>query len=314
MDILTAIGDANLFAPWFRDPTTWAAWRSFLAALFALPMDEEQLGVYREHTGRTAPPSTEFNEAYLVCGRRAGKSFVLALTAVYLAAFKNYAQYLAPGERGTLRVMASDRDQSRAIFRYITALLRDVPMLGRMVERETAESFELSNRTIIEVGTASFRASRGYTFIGALCDEVAFWRMEESTNPDVEILRALRPGLLTIPNSKLLVASSPYAKRGVLWDAYQRYFGRDDAPVLVWKATTRDMNSTIPEADVAAEMEKARLRLQRNIWPNFGLTLKASFRSKQCAPASRRIVASVPRCGSGAITPSSTRAAAAMTR
>src|ERR1700760_4859154 len=43
----------------------------------------------------------------------------------------------------------------------------------------------------------------------ALADETAFWRDENSTNPDVEIFRALRPGLSSIPTAMLLNASSP---------------------------------------------------------------------------------------------------------
>src|SRR5215813_7126993 len=35
-------------------------------------------------------PTTPFREAYLICGRRAGKSFVLALIAVFLACFRGY--------------------------------------------------------------------------------------------------------------------------------------------------------------------------------------------------------------------------------
>jgi hypothetical protein len=34
---LQAVDDPNLFAPWFRDPATWTAWRAFLAALVGLP-------------------------------------------------------------------------------------------------------------------------------------------------------------------------------------------------------------------------------------------------------------------------------------
>jgi hypothetical protein len=152
--------------------------------------------------------------------------------------------------------MAADRDQARSIVRYIGALLKENAMLSRLVLRDTAESLELSNRTIIEVGTASFRSTRGYTYAAVLADELAFWRTDESTNPDVEILRALRPGLLTIPNAKLLCASSPYAKRGALWDAFNRYYGRDDAPVLVWRAPTTAMNPTVPQAEIDAEIEK----------------------------------------------------------
>ena len=77
---------------------------------------------------------------------------------------------------------------------------------------------------------------RGYTFVAVLADELAFWRTEDSASPDVEVLNAIRPGMLTIPNAMLLCASSPYARRGALWDAHQKYFGVEDPDVLVWQA------------------------------------------------------------------------------
>jgi hypothetical protein len=190
MNILDAVADPKLFAPWFRDAGTWRAWHAFLAALFALPMSDEQLALYREHTGRTEPPAAPFNEGWLICGRRAGKSAVLAICAAYLGCFRDYRPYLAPGERATIRIMARDRDQARTIFRYLSALLSEIPLLKRMVVKELAESFELSNRVIIEVGSASFRSTRGYTYAAILADELAIWTSDESSNPDIEILRA----------------------------------------------------------------------------------------------------------------------------
>ena len=43
----------------------------------------------------------------------------------------------------------------------------------------------------------------------------------------------------------LLIASSPYSQRGELYNAYRRHFGRDGARVLVWKASTQEMNPGI---------------------------------------------------------------------
>jgi hypothetical protein len=48
--------------------------------------------------------------------------------------------------------MSVDRDQARVIMDYIRSLLKEVPMLAPLVQRETAESLELSNRVTIEVG------------------------------------------------------------------------------------------------------------------------------------------------------------------
>src|SRR6478735_12454432 len=97
-DILRACIDPNLFGQWFRDKATWESWMAFLAALFALPMTEEQLALYRKHTHREAPPESPFSEAWLIVGRRGGKSFIMALCAVYLACFRDYRPYLQQGE------------------------------------------------------------------------------------------------------------------------------------------------------------------------------------------------------------------------
>jgi hypothetical protein len=254
--ILQATRDPNLFAPWFRDRRTWSAWFSFLAALFALPMDESQLQTYRRCTGRENPPTRPASEGWLICGRRAGKSFVLALTAVYLACFFDYRKYLSPGERGNVVIIATNARQARVIFRYVRALLLHIPMLRQLIERETARSFDLDRGTTIEVHVASFKTTRGYTIVAALCDEIAFWPTDDAADPDYEVLNALRPGMATIPGAMLLCASSPYARRGALWDAYRRHWAKNDDPVLVWRAATRDMNPTVAQRVIDDSTER----------------------------------------------------------
>jgi hypothetical protein len=245
MTLLEAMADANLFRPWFKEPQTWAAWRALLSAVFALPMSPEQLAIYQRHTGRLAPPTKVANECWLICGRRAGKSFILALVAVYLACFFDHRKHLAPGERATILVIATNTQQARVILRYVRALLLEVPMLRKLVGRETAHAFDLQGSVTLEVHPASFRAIRGYAVAAAVLDELAFWPTDDAAQPDFEILNALRPGMATIPNAMLLCASSPYARRGALWDAYRRHYGKDGDPVLVWKSDTRSMNCTV---------------------------------------------------------------------
>jgi len=134
VNLLDAVRDRNLFAAWF-DRGDWTAWCAFIAALFGLPMDDEQAAVYRQCTGRHTSPSQPFSEAWLVVGRRGGKSFIAALVAVFLAAFRDYREHLQPGERGTVLILAADRKQARTILRYVRALFAEVPMLSRLVER-----------------------------------------------------------------------------------------------------------------------------------------------------------------------------------
>jgi hypothetical protein len=253
--ILQAIDHPALFRPHFIGPS-WNAWRAFLAALTAEEMTPEELTTYRACTGRTEPPAEPFAEAALIVGRRGGKSRVLALVAVTLATMRDYEPFLAPGEVATIAVLAANRAQARSIFRYVSGLLKAVPPLAALIEDETNEAISLNNRVVIEISTASFRTTRGYSFAAVLCDEIAFWRQDESSaNPDVEILRALRPGMASIPGSILLLASSPYAKRGELYAAYRRHFGKDTARVLVWKADTATMNPRIDPAIIAEAYE-----------------------------------------------------------
>jgi hypothetical protein len=242
--ILDAMDAQDIWRPWFKRPQQWLAWRVFIKVLFGLPLsDLRELKLYRRCTGRLAPRNSGFLEAWLVIGRRGGKSFILALIACYLACFRDWKPYLAPGERGVIPIIAADRKQARTIFRYARALLTHVPALAKLVERADNDTITLTNGISIEIMTASYRSTRGYTIIAALCDEIAFWRTEETAaNPDVEILDAVRPAMATIPGAMLLVASSPYAKRGALFEADRKHYGREGDPSLVWRCDTLTMH------------------------------------------------------------------------
>lgn len=117
------------------------------------------------------------------------------------------------------------------------------------------QNFDLANGTTIEVHPASMRNTRGYTFACCLCDEIAYWPHEDAAEPDYEMLNALRPGMATVPGAMLLCASSPYARRGALWDAFRRHYGKDGDPVLVWRAATRVMNPTVGQQVIDAASE-----------------------------------------------------------
>jgi len=250
MTPLDAMDDPNLFAPMFQPVTSWAAWRAFLAAVFGLPMTPEQRATFAWHTGRTTCPTTPAREAWVIVGRRGGKSRLAALLIVFLACFRRYA--LAPGERAVAMVIAADRRQARVVFRYLCGLIDAVPMLAALVATRTSEALHLTNGVSIEVHTASFRSVRGYTIVAAVLDEVAYWPTDESANPDAEIVAALRPGMASVLDGLLVTISSPYARRGALWRAYEQHYGVDDDAVLVWQASTASMNPTIDPEVIAS--------------------------------------------------------------
>jgi hypothetical protein len=58
--------------------------------------------------------------------------------------------------------------------------------------------------------------------------------------------------MATVPGALLLAISSPYARRGELWRAYDQHHGRDGDPVLVWQADTATMNPSMRDSPVIA--------------------------------------------------------------
>ena len=79
-------------------------------------------------------------------------------------------------------------------------------------------------------------------------------------NPDVEILNAVEPGLATT-GGPLILASSPHARRGALWDVFKRHYGAGGDPlILVAHGATRTLNPSLPQRVVDRALEKDRAR------------------------------------------------------
>ena len=249
MNIIDAIHDERLFRGLFKDLTTWRAWMVFLKALFGIPIDDPaDMALFRDATGLMEQPTEKIKECAVICGRRSGKSFISALIAVYLACFKDWAPFLSRGERGTIPIIATDRLQGRILKDHVSADLDSAPPTRAMVERDMAEQIDLKNRVTIAIKTNSFRTIRGFTCLAAILEETAFWRSDMTANPDKEILAALRPALATIPDSLLIMISTPYARRGILYDTFRKAHGQP-GKTLVWKAASLVMNPTL-DADL----------------------------------------------------------------
>jgi hypothetical protein len=145
---------------------TWEAWLAILTATFGLPLSDAELQLFATMTGRTCAPSstsTRIRELWCIIGRRAGKSRIAALIAIYLTCCREYT--LAPGETGVFMVIGADRRQARVIKRYISGFLRADPAFEALLADETADAITLTNGLVIEIHTASYRAIRSYTLI-----------------------------------------------------------------------------------------------------------------------------------------------------
>ncbi len=179
----------------------------------------------------------------------------MSTLAAYIAGLCQHK--LVRGERGILLCIAPDQRQAAIVLDYCTAAFESSPILSQLIAGRTADALELTNGICIEVRASSFRRLRGPTYIGVICDEAAFYFNDEfSTNADTEILNAVRPGLATT-GGPLIIASSPYARRGVLWETYKQHFGPNGDPlILVAQGASRDFNPSLPQSVVDRAMER----------------------------------------------------------
>lgn len=193
--------------------------------------------------------TSDHKEVWMVLGRGAGKTRIAGLIATFMATQREWPR--VPGEQIYCAIISPTRRQSRVSSQYIRGFLHSDPALEAMIHHEDVESISLVNGVVIEVITANIAAPRGRSYACCIIEEAAFLPTDTSNNPDVEILRAVRPGLARVPGSMLVCIGSPYARRGVLWEA-ECSFGASggDEQHFYLRAPTLELNPTFDKAEI----------------------------------------------------------------
>jgi hypothetical protein len=249
-----ALSDDQLLGQSLRGKS-WRRWRILLIAAMGEALTAEEREVFRELTGRDREPGVRCEELIGIIGRRGGKSLAVSVLAAYIAALVPHRN-LVPGETGICLIISPDTKQSAVCLNYLVAVFEGSPILRQLIRAKTADALMLTNNISIEVRSANFRRLRGPTYIACICDEAAFWFNDEiSANPDVEILNSVRPGLAT-SDGLLVMISSPYARKGELFRAFDLHYGKANDPILVARAPSRVMNSSLRQSVVDRAYER----------------------------------------------------------
>ena len=271
MNILSAIKDENLFRPFLGDDLkSWHPWFTALRALYGLPIKSPN-GAERvqQCTGRPATdlPTDGFSTALFLVGRRSGKSRIAAVIGAFEALFGGHETRLAKGESGVIPVISPTKYQSSIVWKYLSAIF-DAPLLQQEVidRRDSDKVLLLRNGLEIRVLVGDWRSVRGPSVVCAIVDEVCFLGLTEESKvrSDTELVRALRPALITT-KGKLIAISSKYAKKGWAYGQWLRQHGCNKGvspsfkqawTALVWDAPSRRMNPTLPQAEIDAAFEE----------------------------------------------------------
>ncbi|MHC9064014.1 hypothetical protein ACYX34_15165 [Nitrospira sp. CMX1] len=252
MNIIEAVADPALFGamPAFKTLDSWQPWLTFLRAVYGLPMSDQDLKRFHQHTGREEPHPGGYPEAVCVVGCQSGKSQVASIVGTFEA-----MNAVLTGQRNVyVPLIAQDlRGAQRALFGYVKEAVTSSPLLKNEITRETAEGLELTGGVTMSVYPCRPASIRGIRAACVIIDELAFFISTDGRPTDMEMLRAARTRTATT-GGKVLILSSPYGQSGALWELHRRHFGQDESSVLVWQASAPEMNPTLP-TDYLIRME-----------------------------------------------------------
>lgn|GEM_PF-1379643 len=230
----------------------------------------------------------------LICGARAGKTFLGAIRLLYLALFLRLDK-LQPGQEGKCWIVAPELDLATEGLNAIRGQLEENPRLrplllnppkpGVRVERLVIRRDNDRKLVAFEIKAAKRMGvtERGRVILAAMLDEAAFFFDESHVVNDVEIFNALQPRVMV--GGQLLIPTTPWAESGLAYDlckANHPAMGGAPSSALAALAPTplfRSDPDILEQVATAVEVDRQRgtSNAQREFFCKFLSTSAASF-------------------------------------
>ena len=206
----------------------------------------------------TMSPGERVEEALFLIGRRGGKYRAAAVLSAYLAALTDGLACW----RG-----ASAAWCSRSAPTFIRRRCSGTTSRGRSTARRCYPADRQSSVDALELSQRHHHPGAGSIVspdpccdgVAIIASEATFWQTDQfSSNADAAILGAARPALSTTGGPPIII-STPYARKGEVWNLYHRHYGaRGDPRLLVAQGTSRDFNPTLSQRVVDRALERDR--------------------------------------------------------
>lgn len=181
----------------------------------------------------------KINKINLICGRRSGKTLLSAIISIYCAISNNWKPFLKKTPFATVLIMSHSREFSDEVLEIIRTLIEASPILSALINKDKKNSSSTMNlkvpwivngnqiqysRVQIKVAAASSKTTRGVAACAILCDEIAFWNLDENMKEtDAKIMKAVRPAMKQFREFGMLIKlSSPGIKQGILYSEYRK--------------------------------------------------------------------------------------------
>lgn len=201
-----------------------------------------------------------------VCGARGGKSYVLVALRLLHGMLVRDLSSMAPGQRAVALIVAPNDKLRGEVMNYALGAVRNKPELAAMLVASRADEFVLrrpdGQLATFETGVATRGGygARGRALTDFALDESAFFRDASYKVNDQEIFRAGAARVL--PGGQTIVASTPWAEAGLLYELYRDNFGKPKdalvahAPTLVLHDS--EMTRAIVERERRRDPDNAR--------------------------------------------------------
>lgn len=202
-----------------------------------------------------------------VCGARGGKSYVLVALRLVHGMLVRDLSSLAPGQKAVALIIAPNDKLRREVLNYALGAVRSKSELAALLDGAPAtDGFGIRRpdghvvRFETGVATAGGYGARGRALTDFALDECAFFRDSSFKVNDEEIYRAGSARVL--PGGQTIVASTPWAEAGLLYELHKRNFGKPQdaliahAPTLVLHDS--EMTRAIVEREEKRDPDNAR--------------------------------------------------------
>jgi len=218
-------------------------------------------------------PEKFYTELLLACGRKSGKTMLVAIIVLYevyklLLTPDLHKKYnLIPDSNIYIMVVATSREQALGVtFQYIRALAEGSWYLSDYIVNITSEEIEFAKHIKIRCQASSSRSGRGFPTWMNVYDELAWMQTSGGNAAGDQVYDALQPNLkLFRGDGKTVCISSPAGMDGIFWklfttgDPIDVMQPQEDHGKQKWRALfqlpTWLMNPTLPRNHPELEKE-----------------------------------------------------------
>lgn len=223
--------------------------------------------------------SSRYQVGVWCLGRRSGKTFMAALSAVYacIAYAPLFRSHLREGENFYVLFVANNREQATIALRQVKLFLNQSALLSQFVTKDNATSVELNNGGIFKVLPNASEGVRGYSASLVILDEAAhFGTGGNKKKTGEQLLQSIEPAIAQFGSwGRVLMISTPWDKQGIFFTSYAKALSGKHPEIYAANYPTWKINPTIPKSFLLAAKKRDPIMFQVEYGANFAVDFAA---------------------------------------